>query len=724
MEHIGTWIYPAQDMGEVCPVFERQFVTEKAVASATLEITAAGVYEAHLNGTRISQYVLAPGWTYYEKRLQYQSYDVTPLLQTQNRLEVGVGKGWYRGRLGWADANVAETFRKTPPKLWAQLKICYTDGSTQTIGTDGSWTAKESCVRFSELYDGEIYDANCGDCEPQPVLECSDSCATLILQQGEEIREQEHFKPVRWLKTPSGELVVDFGQEITGYVDLQMTAEKGDVIEISHAEVLDKAGNFYTENYRSAKAKLIYTCKAGKQAYRPKFTFFGFRYIRLDQLPMTCSPETLGDEVFLNQFTAIVVHSQMKRTGYIRSSNPLLNKLFENIIWGQKGNFLDIPTDCPQRDERMGWTGDAQAFVKTASYNYDVEKFFTKWLADLAANQGADGLVGFVIPDILRTEIPSAAWGDAATICPWQIYQTYGNQQILENQFESMAQWVSYITAHTTTENLWTGGTHFGDWLGLDAPSGSYQGSSRGDFIASAFYARSTALVIQAGKVLGRDVARFETLYKNILRTFRESYPAYLTQTEFALAVQFELAQDLQATADALAEKVRADGCRLMTGFVGTPYLLHVLSRYGHSDLAYTLLLREAYPSWIYPVTKGATTIWEHWDGIMENGDFWSADMNSYNHYAYGAVADWIYEEAAGIQPLEPGFAKIRFAPHADSRLEYLEAAIETRRGLASSKWSHLDGKVKYEICTPVPAEITIANTTYTVEPGSYIYHF
>lgn len=723
MERLAKWICPAQDMGEVSPVFEKQFSAEKAVANATLEITALGVYEAHLNGTRVGSYVLAPGWTHYQKRLQYQSYDVTGLVQGENHLEVGVGKGWYRGRLGWPDANVPPELTLQPAGLFAQLHIVFTDGSRAVIATDSSWQVKESCVRFSELYDGETFDANCSNAALQPVTEFQNRFDNLVPQQGEEIREQERLSPLCWFKTPKGELVIDFGQEITGYVELQLTANKGEVLELSHAEVMDKEGNFYTENYRSAKAKLLYTCRDGKQSYHPKFTFFGFRYIRVDQLPSGCGPDALGEQEFLSQFTAVVVHSQMERTGEIRTSNPLLNKLFENILWGQKGNFLDVPTDCPQRDERLGWTGDAQAFVKTASYNFDVETFFIKWLADLAENQGEDGLVGFVIPDVLNTEIASAAWGDAATICPWQIYQTYGNPEILVRQYDSMKNWVSYITTHTTTQYLWTGGTHFGDWLGLDAPSGSYKGSSREDFIASAFYAWSTALVIKAGKILDKDVSEFETLYSNILTAFRKTYPSYHTQTEYTLAVQFALAEDLQAAADALAELVKADGNRLMTGFVGTPYLLHVLSRYGHSDLAYTLLLREAYPSWLYPVTKGATTIWEHWDGIMENGDFWSRDMNSYNHYAYGAVADWIYEEAAGISPLEPGFAQIRFAPKADGRLEFLEASIKTRQGLAKSKWSHVNGKVKYEILTPAPAEITISGITHRVSPGSYIFY-
>ena len=384
-----------------------------------------------------------------------------------------------------------------------------------------------------------------------------------------------------------------------------------------------------------------------------------------------------------------------------------------------------MPTDCPQRDERLGWTGDAQAFVKTASYNYDVEKFFTKWLADMAADQCEDGSIPHVIP-ACGTGSGSAAWDDAATICPWQIYMTYGNPAILRQQFECMKKYVGFITNSTKDAYLWTGGTHYEDWLGLDAPVGSYKGSSRADFIASAFYAHSTSLVVKAGKVLGEDVSEYEALYDNIVKTFRQTFTDYRTQTELVLAVHFGLAEDLQKTADQLAEKVIADGKKLQTGFVGTPYLLHVLSSFGHTDLAYTLLLRTEYPSWLYPVTKGATTIWEHWDGIMENGDFWSTDMNSFNHYAYGAVADWVYEEAAGIQPAEPGFAKIRIAPKPDERLEWLEASLETRHGLVRSAWSHIEEngrrKVRYEIITPSPAVIVIDGKEREVEAVEYTF--
>lgn len=343
---------------------------------------------------------------------------------------------------------------------------------------------------------------------------------------------------------------------------------------------------------------------------------------------------------------------------------------------------------------------------------------------EVAPDQMENGAVGHVVPDYLVGGNASAAWADAATICPWQIYQTYGNPQILKDQFASMKKWVDYVTNHTTTPYLWTGGEHFGDWLGLDAPQGSYKGSSREDFIASAFYAHSTELVIKAGRVIGEDVKAYEALHEKIVETFRNTYPEYGTQTEHILAVQFGLAEDCQKTADALAQMIRNDGCQMRTGFVGTPYILHVLSNYGYTDLAYTLLCRKEYPSWLYAVGKGATTIWEHWDGIMENGEFWSTDMNSFNHYAYGSVADWIYEQAAGIRVVEeyPGFEKVRIQPKPGIQLEWLGASIETRHGKISSRWTHTDGVIRYEIVTPVPAQIVIGKKEYAVGPGSYIF--
>jgi alpha-L-rhamnosidase len=719
MEWQAKWIKTITDMGDVCPLFTKSFDATGKVKNAKLFITALGVYEAELNGNRIGEFILAPGWTTYSKRLQYQEYDVTNLVKDNNQLHVTVGKGWYRSQLlGWEDSVQQQKLQQEPAGLLAQLEITYEDGSKDFIKSDISWNVGDSKVRFSEIYDGETYDASFQMETSQGVQIFDGPFDTLIAQQGEEIREMEQLHGAKLFRTPKGEVVVDFGQVLTGYVKINVSAKKGEEVALSHGEVLNKEGNFYTENYRSAKAKYHYICKDGIQSYKPKLTFFGFRYIRIDQFPGGI------EAARLENFTAIVVHSNMKRTGYLSCSHPLLNQLFDNVIWGQKGNFLDVPTDCPQRNERLGWTGDAQVFIRTAALNYQVEKFFTKWLADMAAEQKDDGGIGHVIPNVFGNG-SSAAWADASTICPWELYLAYGNPQILLNQYTCMKKWVGYITKHTKDKYLWTGGEHFGDWLGLDSPSGSYKGSTREDFIATAFYAYSTSLVIKAGKVLGENVFEYEALYNSIVEAFREKYPRYLTQTECVLAAHFKLASDCQAAADQLASMVKECGIQLRTGFVGTPYLLHVLSEYGYSDLAYSLLLREQYPSWLYPVTKGATTIWEHWDGIMENGDFWSADMNSFNHYAYGAVADWVYSVSAGIKPIEdyPGYQKVMIAPLPDSRLDWLKASLDTKHGLIRSEWKKVDELWRYEIETPVEAFVTIAGKNYEVSKGIHTFY-
>lgn len=726
MDFKSKWIKPQLDLGDVVPLFSKNFSLKKEIQSATLSITALGVYEAQINGKRIGDFRLAPGFTSFHKRLQYQTYDVTELLTDSNTMNVFVAKGWYRSRLvGWDLSETQAEYQKNPAGLLAEIQIIYTDGTGDVITSDKSWTVAESATRFSEIYDGEVYDATTKDSlskssvSTHAVEEFDGPWNTLIPQQGEIITEHEIIHAAHIFTTPAGDTLIDFGQNVTGYVKLSLTASAGNVVDLSFAEILDKDGNFYNENYRSAKCQYHYICREGEQTWHPHFTFYGFRYIRINEFPGGIS------NINPDCFTAVALYSDIKQTGYINCSNALLNQLFSNCLWGQKDNFVDVPTDCPQRDERLGWTGDAQVFVKTAALNFDVEKFFSKWLGDLAADQHEDGYIGHVIPDLLNAEKASTAWGDAATICPWEIYLAYGNKAILSQQFESMKGWIDYITAHTTTPNLWTGGEHYGDWLGLDAPQGSYKGSSREDFIASAFYAYSTSLVVKAGKILNQDVTYYDILYKNIVSTFQETYTDYQTQTECALAVHFHLAKDCQATAALLADKVTSCGTKLETGFVGTPYLLHALSDYGYSKLAYDLLLRTDYPSWLYPVTKGATTIWEHWDGVMEDGDFWSADMNSYNHYAYGSVCDWIYTKAAGIQALEtaPGYKKIRISPLPDSRLDWLTASLETRYGKITSSWKKLENDWCYEISTPVEAEIIIADHTYYVPAGNYVFN-
>jgi len=712
----ANWIIASEPIGDICPIFSRSWKREKAIKKAEMNISALGVYEAKINNQRVSDYVLAPAWTSYENRIQFQTYDITDLLNDDNEFSILTGKGWFSSPMpGWKETEDKKLRAGHPIAAIAEIVICYEDGTSESIVTDENWAWAKSNILFSEMYDGEICDASQEITKESCVSLLDWSKEILIPQEGQPITKQERIYPKKLIKTPKGELVIDFGQVLTGYIEIEIEAKKGDKISVLHGEVLDADGNFYNKNYRSAKAKLEYTCSEGWQRWHPKLTFFGFRYIKLVEAPLHISERN---------FTGIVVQSQLDKTGNISCSNATVNRLFSNIIWGQKDNFLDVPTDCPQRDERLGWTGDAQAFVKAASYNFDVENFFRKWLRDLALDQGDDGGVSQVVPDYLPETDPSAAWGDAATIIPWQMYQTYGNEEILAEQFESMQKWVDYITNSTTTSGLWEGGEHFGDWLGLDASLGSCKGASRDDFVATAFYAHSTELLIKSGKVLNIDMSAYEALHKDIVIAFQNTYPEYLTQTEHLLAVRFGLAKDLQKTADDLVELIKKNDGKMQTGFVGTPYLLHVLSDYGHIDLAYTMFLRTEYPSWLYSVGKGATTVWERWNGIMEDGTLWDPDMNSFNHYAYGAVADWMYEKAGGIKPIEdyPGCAKVLIAPNPDKRLQWLEVSRDTRNGKIRSRWEYVGDEVRYEIDLEMPGIININQETLEVEAGKYIF--
>lgn len=700
----ANWIQSDYKFSKVCPIFRKDFTIEKEIDNATLYITARGVYEATLNSKRVGNFIMAPGWTSYHNRLQVQSYDVTELLKADNTLTVHLAEGWF-----WRLKNPQHK------AVIAQLHIVYSDGTTEDIGTDESWLVAKSNLRYCHLYNGIKYKADYTPAFKHRAKIAKDNSQTLLIpQEGEIVTEHEHIEVKEIIVTPKGETVLDFGQNMTGYLQFTVDAKKGDKVSFSFAEILDKDGNFYNENYRKAKALYKYTCKDGTQTYKPNLTFYGFRYVRVDAYPADIKPEN---------FTAIVLHSDLKRTGYIETSDPMLNQLFSNIIWGQKGNFLDIPTDCPQRDERLGWTGDAQVFVRTASYNYNVLKFFKKWLNDMKAEQYENGGVPDFIPYIhpAKPKI-STAWADAIAICPWQCYLTYGDREILDNIFDPICKWVEYISRKTTKPNLWLGGDHYADWLELGGKYGKVKGPTRDDIVASAYYANTVNILVKAGRVLGKDVARYEELYKNIRKAFIEEFKDdFRTQTEHIMALQFDLTDRPQAVADSLASLIHKQGDMIQTGFVGTPYILHVLSEYGYSELAYTLLLRKDYPSWLYPISKGATTIWEHWDGIKPNGDIWPKSMNSYNHYAYGAVGDWMYGVMAGINTVEesPGFAKIHFAPIPDHRLDWFKAEIDTVSGKVSSRWWHEDGKVHYEIITPVEATAVIEGKTFELSAGS-----
>ena len=518
------------------------------VQKATLYISAFGVYEAKINGNRVGDYVLAPGWTEYFHRLQYQTYDVTDMLSENNEIYVELATGWTAG-MGWVT-----DMRANGEKICFIAKLIIEDksGNITELCSDESWKVLSTPVTFATIYDGETYDANIEikelDIKPKAIAR---QYNTLIPQQGEKIIEHESYPVIEVIKTPAGETVLDFGYNLVGYIEFSLkNAKKGDTVEFDFAEILDKDGNFYNENYRSAKSTTYYIAKEGDQTYKPRFTFFGGRYIRLKQCP---------ESLDFDSFRFIIVHSDMKRTGYFECSDERLNKLYDNIIRGQRGNYLDIPTDCPQRDERLGWTADTQVFTRTAAYNFDVEKFFDKWLADLSAAQHGDGSVPSVVPNIPNLcTYKSSCWMDAATICPWEIYLAYGNKKLLERQYRSMRNYIEFLEEFGGDEYMWNGKyKHYGDWLAMDDPN-NMKGATKPEYIAQCYFAFSTSLLIKAGKVLGKDVSHYEFLYEKVVEKFREHYldkdglPIHRTQTACVLAIHFNLCEDKKKVADLL----------------------------------------------------------------------------------------------------------------------------------------------------------------------------
>lgn len=685
-----------------------------------LYASAIGVYNAYINGKKAGCELMTPGWTDYRSRVQYQSYEVTDLLEQNNELTLGVADGWAVGTIGGVNMRCNYSDR---PMVIAELRIEYTDGSEESIATDESFDIYSSAVTFSDIYDGESVDLT-----HTPVYlgraVVGEYGGVLCAAEGERITEQETVYPVELITTPTGERVIDFGQNMTGFVRVKIRAPRGSKITFTHAEVLDKEGNFYNENYRSAKTTASYIASGGDDELFPSYTFYGFRYIKLIEYPF--------DEIDVNHFRAVQVNSEIRRTGSYLSGNAKINQLYHNIVWGQKSNYLDIPTDCPQRDERLGWTGDAQVFCRTAAINYDVEKFFEKWLTDMRCEQLArGGAVGAIVPAPRAGYCGvSTAWGDAACIIPWQLYLAYGNVGLLMKNFPLMRDWVDYLHRSGSEEYLWLGGTHYGDWLAMDADADGLLGATSNDLIASAFFAYSTELLIKAGEVIGEDVRKYKILHSNIKKRFREYFmeggmPKQIlphteeaakdgkpirdlhrrgvTQTALVLILHFGLAteEERPRLADKLVELIRDAGDRMLTGFVGTPYILHVLSDNGYTDLAYKLLFNEGTPSWLYSVNHGATTMWEHWNSQKEDGSFWSTKMNSFNHYAYGAVFDWIFCVSSGITPRKPGYSEVDISPNPCKELGFADASIETRHGKIRVYWYYRDSHVHYEIEIP-----------------------
>jgi len=727
----AQWIGPpptaADSLPSPSPLLRQAFRVADRVRSARLYVTSLGLYEIYLNGQRVGNELFTPGWTSYRRRLQYQTYDVTQLVRPgTNVVGAMLGDGWYRGQLGFFGQRNLYGRRLG---LRAQIEIRYESGRTERIVSDTGWKTTTGPVLTSDIYGGETYDARrelsgwasapFDDHGWVPVALVDPPPAALVAALSPPVRRVRELRPVSIRRAPSGEMLFDLGQNFTGWARLNVSGSPGTTVTMRFGEVLDKGGNLYTANLRAAAQTDRYTLSGkSREVYEPHFTFHGFRYVAVAGLPSQPDSTTI---------TGIAVSSDLTQTGSLVTSDSLLNQLQRNIVWGQRSNFLDVPTDCPQRDERLGWTGDAQVFARTAAYNMDVSGFFAKWLGDVAADQDPSGSVPWVIPNPLGGDsvrfAGTAGWSDVAVIIPWTMYLTYGDRRLLERQYPSMRAWVDYARRRAGPDLIWRPGWQFGDWLALHSDDPSYPGATTGtDLIATAFLAHSTDLVSRTAAVLGRreDAASYQARFQAMRDAFNREFVSTTgrvgenTQTAYALAIAFDLLPDslIAAAAGRLARDVEARDHHLTTGFLGTPYLLHVLGATGHLGAAFALLTQRTYPSWLYPITRGATTMWERWDGIRPDSSFEDPGMNSFNHYAFGAVGDWMYQNIGGIDldAAAPGYRHARIAPRAGAGLTSASASIETGYGKLSTAWKLEGQRFVLDVAVPAntSAEITM----------------
>lgn len=718
----GQWIAAPFDK-TVHPILRRTFTLDGAAEDARLYITGLGLYEAYLNGQPVTDEVLTPFYNDYNFWVQVQTYDVTGLLRAgENVLDVYLGNGWYKGfGPNESDGSRTELYGDRMQML-AELRAVLPDGKSFCLASDESFRCHTGPVLESTIYDGEIYDARLADpgedgwaaavSVDAPVGAAADRLSTPL-------RRHEAIKPVKLLHTPAGEQVLDFGQVITGWVEADVLLPAGAEMALDYGELLQH-DNFYNENLRSAKAHFGFT-SAGKPAHvRPHFTFYGFRFVRVTGI----------ETVHPADFTAYVIHSDLERTGFLETSNAKVNRLIQNAWWGQRGNFVDVPTDCPQRDERLGWTGDAEVFAPTASFNMDTAAFYRKYLYDMALEQATlGGAVPFVVPDVLgqihrhfgeeNHDYGSCAWADAAVMIPWTLYRFYGDKSMLAEQFPQMKAWADWVETQDETHfggpRLWLRGFHFADWLALDNPvAGSCFGGTDCYYVASAYYYYSTYLTARAAEALGdqANAKKYDQRAEEIRAAFRKEFftatgrIAEPTQTAMLLALSMNLAPDeaRPRLVRDLRKKLEARNMHLDTGFVGTYHLMRTLSSVGLGACAYTLLLNEDYPSWLYEVNMGATTVWERWNSVLPDGLVSDTGMNSMNHYSYGAVVEWMYRCMCGLNAIEPGFASARIAPMSDDRFDWVRAEYASASGTYRSGWQRENGVLTYTVEVPFGA--------------------
>ncbi|MCQ2742449.1 MAG: glycoside hydrolase family 78 protein [Bacilli bacterium] len=695
--------------------FYRAFESEKEIKNATIRITSMGWYNLLLNGQRIDKTAFAPGWTDFNKRVQYQEYEIN-IKKGLNEIKVDLGEGWGGSKLfAWSNYKHYTYF---PISLNLEIEK---DGQVLLV-SDTSFEVRSNEIELSGVYQGERQDyrrevTKLGMAAP---IEIS---SDIIPQEGAPIVFAERIPGKELIITPKGETVIDFGQNFAGIIEATITAKEGEKLTYVPAEALDKDGNFYRDNYRACESTFSFVLKDGEQTVKPRFSFLGGRYIKLIECPKNVKAE---------DFTAVLIHTDMKQTCFFECENPKIQRLYLNTYYGMLSNYIDVPTDCPQRDERLGWTADAQVFCSTGAIHFDTEVFFKKWLHDMILDQREDGAVNAIIPLIGNNcAIYSIGWGDAATVVPWEIYKAFGNKKLLEECVPMMEKWCKFLLSNEKDNGTIELPFCFGDWLGLDKiQNRDYPGLTRFDLLSTAYNTHSLDLTIKAKEALGLNASFEKKQAKDLREAYKKEFiidghmngkkatmfcdqerTAY-TQTALAITLNFNMCdeKDRASLAKDLADLVHECGDRLSTGFLGTPELLSALSDNGYKDVAYNVLLQEAYPSWLYSVNRGATTMWEHYDSIHDDGSFADPHMNSFNHYAYGAVFSWIFANSVGIRLVEPEYRKIRIEPIADKRLGGIDCTYKSRQGDIRVKWHFQGEEIVYKIDVPsgIKAEIVL----------------
>jgi alpha-L-rhamnosidase len=738
----GPWGTQVAQPSPPAPYLRHGFQVSRPVAAARLYVSALGLYEAHINGRRVGTDDFTPGWTDYNKRVQYQTYDVTSMLrQGGNAIGALLAPGWYAGNVGFAGTHIYGQ----QPWFLAQLRVDFTDGTSQTVGTDGTWKTTASPLATADIYQGETYDARnerAGWDAPGfadggwDAVKAGTMTPNLVAQAGPPVRVDTVLHPVKMTSPKSGVFIFDLGQNMAGWNRLHVSGPAGTTVTLRNGEVLNPDGTLYTANLRGAADIDRYTLKGGgAETYESRFTYRGYRYVEVTGYPGTPSTASVD---------GVVAHADAPPNGTLTTSDPLVNQIQHNIVWGQKGNFFSVPTDCPQRDERLGWTGDIAAFAPTSTFNMDADAFLAKFTTDLADDQTADGAFTDVAPAV-AAGAGTAGWGDAGVIIPYTLWQRYGDLQVVRDRYPAMAKWISYLQAHST--GLIRPAEGYGDWLNVsdDTPL---------DLIGTAYFAHATDLVAQLADAIGDHdaAASYRALWSRIRDAFDAKYVKADgtvgggSQTAYVLALSDDLLPAAQVTpaADKLVANIAAHGGHLTTGFLGTGELLPTLTRTGHDDVAYRILEQTTFPSWGYQIAKGATTIWERWDGIKTDGTFNDPGMNSFNHYGLGSVGDWMYQNVGGIAPAAPGYRRVVIHPRQGGSLTWASARYRAAYGDITSHWSAAHGHFSLDVTVPVgtaaevwvptgpaghvtadgvaPSRVQGGNAVYTV--GSGTYHF